>query len=338
MRSITIAFLITFSCIASALPTKVFTNPLIPDQNAPDPGAIFYRGNYYVVATVQNNVSNKFPIFKSSDLQEWEHVADVFPAGHLPTWANPTDAFWAPEIHIINDTFKVYFAARENATGILCIGVGSADNILGPYTDSGAPLVKNTTVGSIDATVMTLENNTYYLLWKDDGNGNNPQIPTWIWAQELTNDGLALTGEKYQLIQENLPWEGDLVEGPWVIKRGGWYYLFYSGFCYCDSTYSVGVARSRNPLGPYEKKGDPILKSNSVWVGPGHCSVIRDNQALDQYVMLYHSWYEGGVCGDYNRLLMIDFVHWSLDEWPYIKGSTPSSMVSKIGDLEGESL
>lgn len=66
-----------------------------------------------------------------------------------------------------------------------------------------------------------------------------------------------------------------MTEGPWIIKRGDFYYLFYSGFSYADETYAVGVARSNNPLGPYVKKGDPILRTYSRYIGPGHCSVIQ---------------------------------------------------------------
>ena len=70
--------------------------------------------------------------------------------------------------------------------------------------------------------------------------------------------------------------------------RNGWYYLFYSGHGYCDASYAVGVARSRSPYGPWEKKGDPILRTTGWRVGPGHCSVIED--ANGQSVMIYHTW------------------------------------------------
>ena len=220
----------------------------------------------------------------------------------------------------------MYFVARESASGILCVGVATSDNILGPYIDIGAPLIKNTTVGSIDPTIMSIDNNTHYILWKDDGNANNPPISCCIWLQELSSDGLAIIGSKSQIFCNTLPWEGNIVEAPWILKREGWYYLFYSGFWCCNSTYAVGVARSKEPLGPYEKKGDPILKSNAEWIGPGHCSVIRDFRTIDKYVMIYHSWQVGKVCqNNYNRLLMVDFVYWSVDGWPYIKDSSPTS-------------
>ena len=108
---------------------------------------------------------------------------------------------------------------------------------------------------------------------------------------KLHSDGLSTTSDPWvELLRNTLPWEADLVEGPWIIHKDGYYYLFYSGHCYCDGTYATGVARSKNALGPYEKKGDPIRKSDSVWVGPGHCSVLHTKEDPNQYVMVYHAW------------------------------------------------
>lgn len=59
--------------------------------------------------------------------------------------------------------------------------------------------------------------------------GNSIGIPTPIWANQVSDDGLSLVGEKVELLSNNPnSWEGPLIEGPWVIKTGGYYYLFYS--------------------------------------------------------------------------------------------------------------
>lgn len=316
--STTLLSFLLFLFISFTFALKPFNNPIIPIKNSPDPGVIFHGGFYYVVTTAGGSDPGKFPIHKSADLQHWELVSYVFPKGHFPKWANPSSAFWAPELHVVNGKFRVYFTAREPQTNILCIGVGSADVITGPYKDRGTPLIKNHTVGSIDATVMAAGSD-YYLVWKDDGNGNSPPIPTWIWAQKLTADGLEVTGGKTQLIRNTLAWEANLVEGPWVINRNGYYYLFYSGHSYCDKTYAVGVARSQNPLGPYEKRGDPILKTGGQWSGPGHCSVIEDNKNPGQMVMVYHAWHKEKICGKNHRLLVANYVDWTNDGWPVMK-------------------
>ncbi len=307
---------IFFCSFVCALSNTNFVNPVIPNEDNPDPGAVFYNGSYYVVTTIGDLSPSKFKIHKSQDLQNWELAGYVFPPDHLPRWANPVSSFWAPELHIINGQFRVYYTARELITGRLCIGVGAADNILGPYTDKGSPIVKNTTVGSIDASVMSLEDGTYYLLWKEDGESNVPPQPTWIWAQQLSYDGLTAIGNKNALTSNTLAWEGNLIEAPWIIKQGDWYYLFYSGHGYCDGKYSVGVARSKDPIGTYEKKGDPILVSQQPWVGPGHCSVVQNVQDSNKWVMIYHAWRDGQVCGPNSRFLMVDSISWSDDGWP----------------------
>ena len=294
------------------------TNPVIPGQNLPDPGAILYEGLYYVVNTA-GSPTEKFPIHSSADLQNWNFEGYAFVENALPSWSSASSDFWAPEIHIISGQFRLIFTSRETSSGILCVGIGKADKITGPYKDIGAPVIKNTTTGSIDASVLTLLNSVYYLIWKDDGNGNNPQIPTWIKAQRLNSDGSAVTGEIFYLLRNTLAWEADVTEGPWIVFRNNYYYLFYSGHGYCDPSYAVGVARSLSPLGPYEKKGDPILKTNSAWSGPGHCSVVKESDS-DNWHMIYHSWYAGKECGNNIRVLMVDSVYWDSNGWPYMNG------------------
>ena len=156
---------------------KAFNNPVIPNGDHPDPGAILYNGQYYMVTTGGDAAGNKFPIQVSKDLQNWQENGFAIPVGSISSWiGTPFTDFWAPEIHIVNDTFNLYYTARDK-TGILCIAVATSNNILGPYVDSGAPLIRQTTVGSIDATFMQVGKDNY-LIWKDDGNGKNPQEPT----------------------------------------------------------------------------------------------------------------------------------------------------------------
>eukprot|EP00913_Durusdinium_trenchii_P034999 g32739.t1 len=90
-----------------------------------------------------------------------------------------------------------------------------------------------------------------------------------------------------ELLHSELPWEGGVVEGPFLVKRGEMYYLFYSGECYGNHRYCVGVARAEQVLCPYTKSGAPILSSGTGWAGPGHC-VVLDVGGRD--VMIFHAW------------------------------------------------
>ena len=59
-----------------------------------------------------------------------------------------------------------------------------------------------------------------------------------------------------------------------MVKHDSYYYLFYSGNW--QSTYAIGVARASSIKGPYEKHGDPILRTTNnpslPLQGSGHCS------------------------------------------------------------------
>lgn len=50
------------------------------------------------------------------------------------------------------------------------------------------------------------------------------------------------------------------------------------------------MARARTVRGPYEKKSSPVVRANSVWAGPGHCSVLPVAADPSRWLMFYHSW------------------------------------------------
>lgn len=82
------------------------------------------------------------------------------------------------------------------------------------------------------------------------------------------------------------------------------------------------MARSQQPLGPYQKLGRPILHTDGQWVGPGHCSVIQTKEDPSQWVMIYHSWRQNQVCGGFKRVMVVDYVDWTQDGWPVMRGVT----------------
>jgi hypothetical protein len=67
------------------------------------------------------------------------------------------------------------------------------------------------------------------------------------------------------------------IEGPWVFKRNGIYYLEYSGSGTEWLTYATGVYTARSPLGPFTyMPGNPLLrKTTGVVAGTGHGSVVQ---------------------------------------------------------------
>lgn len=297
-------------------PKPPYYNP-VEAFDCPDPGALAVDEAdgpaYYKVCT-----GGAFPIRRSRDLVVWSATgAKVLPEGK-PAWAANGKRNWAPELHRVGDSFVVYYTT-VNGADVLSVGAAHADAPLGPYTDIGGPLVEHP-LGVIDAHYFD-DDGTPWLLYKIDGNSQGK--PTPILIRQLAADGLSLVGpETTLLVNDGQSWEGGVVEAPWLVRRGDWYYLFYSGNVY-DHRYRTGVARSQALLGPYARHGAPILTNNERWVGPGHGSVI-DVGGLDYFV--YHAWTnkgDGTHKGDAGRSDLVDRIVWE-GGWPKIHDGSPS--------------
>jgi hypothetical protein len=119
---------------------------------------------------------------------------------------------------------------------------------------------------------------------------------TPIYAQPLSEDGESLVGEDRIVLVNDQDWEGHLIEGPWVTRQDGRYYIFYAGNDFGTPAYGIGVAAADHPLGPYRKQDAPLLKSTRSWWGPGHASV---GPGLDGNPQLFFHAYFAGT-GGYN--------------------------------------
>jgi beta-xylosidase len=263
----------------------------------------------------------RFRIRTSADLVLWEDSGQFILPGAKPDWAANGGRNWAPEIHRVGSKYVAYFTAAD-ADNRLAIGAAVADSPLGPYTVGSAPLVQDP-MGVIDASYFRDDGGKSYLLYKIDGNSQGK--PTPIYARELAADGLSFApgSERHQLlVNDGNTWEGGVIEGPWLVKRDGTYYLFYSGNVY-DDRYRTGVARASSVLGPYEKHGGPILVNNTRWVGPGHGSVVHVG---DKDYFTYHAWPatpSGDNDSSAGRHGLVDRIVWE-SGWPKIADGSPS--------------
>ncbi|MDX6263361.1 MAG: hypothetical protein QOH84_5049 [Kribbellaceae bacterium] len=259
-----------------------FTNPVY-DGNFADPQVIAVGSQYYAFAT--NGPLGNIQTLTSTDLVAWEQVGDALPS--LPGWTSPGKV-WAPEVAVQGTgRFVMYYTTSDDASGRQCIGVAVAAEAKGPYVDkSRKPLVCQVSEGgSIDASPFQDSTGQRWLYWKNDGNAIG--VDTWISVSRLSADGLTLVGETTRLIKQTLPWEGDLVEAPYVVERNGKFHLFYSANAYDKAEYAVGHALCETPTGPCVKSGDPILTTSADAAGPGHNMVLVKD---DRYWFVYHAW------------------------------------------------
>jgi beta-xylosidase len=77
------------------------------------------------------------------------------------------------------------------------------------------------------------------------------------------------------------------VEGPFVFKRDGKYYLMWSEGGWGGPNYSVAYAIADSPLGPFKRIGKILQQDPDVATGAGHHSVIPV-RGSDEWYIVYH--------------------------------------------------
>ena len=268
-----------------------FINPVYA-SNFPDPMIVpDPAGGYWAVAT--NGNGSNVQTLRSADLTSWEQGPDALP--ELPEWTSPGKV-WAPEVEeTANQGYLLYYTSIGPDPAIQCVSVAVGSEPEGPYSDSsGRPLVcEEEQGGTIDAHPFTTAAGKRYLYWKNDGNAVG--VDTYLSVSELDASGRRLVGKPRRLFKQDLPWEGDLVEAPFVWENDGRFHLFYSANSYASEAYAVGHAVADNPLGPFTKSAEPVLASNDVAAGPGHCSLFtKDGRVW----MAFHAWTPGEIGSD----------------------------------------
>ncbi|HET8855214.1 MAG TPA: glycoside hydrolase family 43 protein [Salinimicrobium sp.] len=306
--------------------TEFYTNPVI-DQNFPDPTVIKAGDGFYYVYSTNSEVDGEvmnIQVKRSKDLIHWETLADALPEG--PDWADRD--FWAPHVIYDENTKKYYlYYSGESIDEEIgkCLGVAISDSPEGPFKDIGKPLLCGKSFINIDP--MPFDDpatGKKYLYW---GSGHES-----IKVRELTHNRLGFK-EGSEVISLIEPVHSDdpnnyenLVEGAWVIKKGEYYYLFYSGDNCCGEKahYAVMVARSKNATGPFvkfesESGSNVILSKNEQWIAPGHNSIIKDDSG--NYWMFYHA-IDANQRGK-GRVMLMDKIKF-INGWPVINGGSPS--------------
>jgi len=275
-------------------------------------------GGYVAVAT--NGNGSNVQTMTSKDLIQWEQEEDALP--QLPSWSSPGKV-WAPEIAAgEGERFLLYYTTRAPDPEIQCISVAVGSQALGPFVDkSSKPLVcEKAQGGSIDASPFTAADGSRYLYWKNDGNAVG--VDTFISGQRLDPTGTKLVGRPQHLFKQDLPWEGRLVEAPFVWEEGGRIHMFYSANAYDSDAYAVGHAVAASPLGRFTKDPDPVLASNDVAAGPGHCALIEKDGKV---WMVFHAWMPDAIGGDFpGRTMWLSEVTFAADATVKVRPPTPT--------------
>jgi arabinan endo-1,5-alpha-L-arabinosidase len=316
--------------LGRALTATAYTNPVL-DTDFPDPAVIKAPDGFYYAYATQTKPADQWiniQLARSPDLVSWQSLGDALPT--KPNWASKTQDFWAPHVIRHGDTYYMYYSAKPDAALSddkrgLCLGVATAGGPLGPFVDKGKPLQCGD--GFVNIDPMAFDDPATGKHWLYWGSGFAP-----LKVQELGADYLSFAPgsspiDLVAVVKDDPAQYQQLVEGSWVILRGVYYYLFYSGNNCCgpNAHYAVLVARSRSATGPFEKLApDPvILAARGNWVAPGHNAIITDRAGHDWIV--YHAVdarrprTKPGDDINTRRILLIDRIEWK-DGWPRIDG------------------
>ena len=310
----------------AAAPGAAQTAPGVLPTNFADPFVLPHGGRFLAYATNMYEDRANVPMAFSSDLVTWNLMAvpndpdafhDALP--NLPEWAQ-RGSTWAPEVIRVGGRFVLYFTARHRSSGRQCIGAATAREPRGPFAPApGEPIVCQRELGgTIDASPFRDSDGKLYLYFKNDGNA--VRAPTQLWGQRLSDDGLGVAGEPVALARNDAPWEGPIVEAPFMVRRHNRYFLFFSANDYAWqererlSRYATGYAVCDTPLGPCaDAPNNPILASRpgrDCLSGPGHPAIFEAN---GRDYIAFHAWATRSGCrrGPNARYLHILPLDWS---------------------------
>ncbi len=234
-----------------------------------DPVIVNYKGDYFLFST------NQWGYWWSSDMINWNFVPRKF----LRPWNDGYDELCAPAVGIIGDTMLVF---GSTYTSEFTIWMST-----NPRVDKWKPLVERFTIGGWDPAFFTDDDGRFYMY-----NGSSNQYP--VYGVELDRKTMQPKGtreEMYLLQPWRYGWQlfgehmdntflDPFIEGAWMTKHNGKYYLQYGAPGTEFSGYADGVVVGSDPLfrGPIEPQSMPFsYKPGGFARGAGHGSTFRDN-------------------------------------------------------------
>ncbi len=250
------------------------------------------------------------PLYKSEDLTKWTFVDYIVktPPESEGKWYS--ERFWAAELFHHNGKFYVTVNCCKPDGSNHGMLFAVSDHIEGPYTlmNPDAPLVL-----SNDAHLFVDDDGRTYLF----GSGN--------WYAEIDLADLTLLSEPNYIVvpvKGSDAWNGERprvgFEGPYVIKRDGTYYMFYSTWA---RGYEIGIATATSLDGEW-----------TLWEKPFYGAM---SQSLCN---LYGATYEPGYyvaqdqyteCGHNSLFIGPDGEYW-LAAHAYAKRNIPQLVIDRI--------
>ncbi|QGY47516.1 family 43 glycosylhydrolase [Maribellus comscasis] len=289
-RLLTIIFLaFLFACGHEKLQTFSYQNPIskgIDEKGLRDCQVLKEGDWWYLTGTAwphwareekNGNLNQGVPLYKSKDLKQWQFIKYIVLRPDSNSWYYRR--FWAPEVHKINEKYYATFNCRNSNLGYNWqqMGYAVADNIEGPYevVTKDKPLAQGNdltffedTDGKVYAFWHNIDEEGEYWMGSAEIDLDNAKfisepkmaITTGKRDVKMDEDGTPVkiyqVGRYQKVVTKCYEWDSAHIEGAYVIKRNGIYYLFYSSN---TRGYEIGYATATNINGPWVKgRNNPI--------------------------------------------------------------------------------
>lgn len=299
---------------------------------AHDPSMIHAGKTWVVFTTGRAADGGQLGLRCSEDLHTWRNCGHVFDV--VPAWIaqrSPlTKDLWAPDISYEHGEYRLYYAYSvfgKNTSGIALATNATLDPASPEYKWVDKGLVVESKVGddfnAIDPNYVEDAKGGAWLDFGSFWGGVKMRALDAATGMLSTKDtvtySLASRGNGSDAHAAGLPPDTQAVEAPFLVRHGGYFYLFASFDLCCrgtKSTYRTMVGRAARVTGPYvDKAGVPMMRgggtgllvANDKWVGPGGESVVLGSPDL----LVFHAY--DAVTG--RPSLQISTIGWK-DGWP----------------------
>jgi len=206
-----------------------------------------------------------------------------------PTSGSNSDNVWAPELHLIDGKWFIYYAADDgrNENHRMWVLESQTSDPCGPYLCRGQ---LETGGWAIDGTVLSMDNKRYFV-WSGWPGKRNGQQNIYIAPMR---DPATISGSRVLIASPEESWERvemPICEGPQVLRRNGDIFIVYSASASWTADYCLGMLhnKTRDVLNPaaWSKHGPVFKKTTQVW-GVGHCSFVKSLCQTEDWI-IYHS-------------------------------------------------
>ncbi len=273
---------ICFFCATTSAQQRTYCNPMnldcgytpIPNfaewgghRATADPVITLYKGDYYLFST------NQWGYWWSSDLYNWNFVSKSFLKPHHKVY----DDLCAPAVFVLGDTLLVFGSTQEKN-----FPLWMSTN---PKANQWKEVVEPFEVGAWDPAFFLDDDGRLYLYW-----GSSNVYP--VYGIEIDRKSFKPIGERKEMTKlnhEQYGWQrfgeyldntflDPFMEGAWMNKYNGKYYLQYGAPGTEFSGYGDGVVVGDHPLGPFTNQPhNPFsYKPGGFARGAGHGNTFQD--------------------------------------------------------------